>query len=154
MKPNRTLKRTLRIRALTLCVAAMLIVPAAAGARADVPPQDLVPTAGAAPHALQLPSSFTTDGGSSYTFTPATAVTDRGGRLPSSFTTDGGSSYSFSPVSAPSGAPTVATIRHDGGSQTLALVLAGLALGIALMAAGYSAFRVRPAWRASVGRGV
>jgi hypothetical protein len=127
MKSYRTVKRALRIRALTPCVAAMLIVPAAASARFDLNPQALVPQAGAVPHVSQLPSSFTTDGGSSYT---------------------------FAPVSSPRGAPTVATIRHDGGSQTLAIVLAGLALGIALMAAGYSAFRVRPTLHTSVGRGV
>jgi hypothetical protein len=153
MTSYRTRKRALRIGALGPCVAAMLIVPAAAGARPDVPAQALVPEAATVPHASQLPSSFTTDGGSSYTFTPATAVSVRGGRLPSSFRTDAGSSYAFSPVSTPVGAPAIPTIRTDDGNQTLAIILAGLALGVALMGAGYSAFRVRPTLR-SVGRWV
>ena len=119
---------------LTACAVGLLVVPAAANARLDFQPQPQQSPPTAVRSDIQsavYPSSHVVVG------SPAVS-------LPATFVTDAQSGYRTAPAPQLSVVREIHTVTGDGGTDPLAIILASVALCIALAAAGYAGFRLRP----------
>ncbi|HEY2604305.1 MAG TPA: hypothetical protein VGI67_22290 [Thermoleophilaceae bacterium] len=124
MRIDRTYRGASRAAALTACVAALIVLPSLATA---MPPGGISPAAGqqaAGTTPTRLPWGLRTN---TQHPTPEIAV----------------------PTSAPSAVRVVRNIDTQNGSNSLAIILAALALGTALGGIGYMAFRLRTVPRSS-----